>query len=151
VESVSIWDIPEVRAVFGLYAGRQPRLVFIGVADSLLERIVKQLVVSDRTADGALVVHPGYVNEIRWWQHVEFADSDAARAAEFVASDVLEPLFSSRRPSSPSARDLASDAQFRERMGALFAGAPSGIATIPTLDAVIDRLDALEAQIARRD
>ena len=76
---------------------------------------------------------------------------DVRRAAEFVASDVLEPLFSSRRPSSPSARDLASDAQFRKRMGALFAGAPSGIATIPTLDAVIDRLDALEAQIARRD
>jgi hypothetical protein len=151
VESVSIWDIPEVRAVFGLYAGRQRRLVFIGVADSLLERIVKQFVVSDRAAGGALIMHPGFVNEIRWWQHGEFADSDAARAAEFVASDVLEPLFSSRRPSSPSARDLASDAQFRERMGALFAGPPSGIATIPTLDAVIERLDALEARIARRD
>jgi len=147
---VSIWELPEVPAVFALYGG--PRLVFLGLAHSLLERIIEQFVVPNlRPASSALFMQPGYLNEIRWWEHPEFADSDVARAAEFVASDVLEPLLSSRRPTTSGARDLYNDPEFRERMRTLFAGEPSGIATIPTLDDVIERLEALEARLRKSD
>jgi hypothetical protein len=150
----SIWELPAVPAVFGLYGDAGRRLVFLGVADVLLERVLEQLVVPRLgfgPATGALFMQPGFIAEVRWWEHEEFADANAARAAEFVASDLLEPLLSSRRPSTAAARDLYADRHFQERMRALFAGKPSGAATIPTLDDVIARLTALEARLTGTD
>lgn len=148
---VSIWELPEVPAVFALHGGPQRRLVFVSLADSLLERILEQLVIPNlrlRPPSRTLYMLPGYLNEIRWWEHPEFADAHVARAAEFVAAGLLEPLFSSRRPSTSAANVVYDDPVFQERMRAVFRGPPSGVATIPTLDDVMERLSALEARFS---
>ena len=148
----SIWQLPEVPAVYALYgaAAEERRLVFVGVAESLIERLVEQLVIPNlrlRSPSAILFMHPGYVREIRWWEHSRFAASEPLRAAEFVASEVLRPLFSSRRPSSAPARTLSTDDNFRAEMTALFLGEPSGRLVLPTLDELLERLARIEERL----
>jgi hypothetical protein len=148
----SVWQLPDVRAVYGLYGASadEPRLVFVGFAESLLERVVEQLVVPNLRPlppSAILFMQPGYVREIRWWQHPRFEDPDALRAAEFVASEFLLPLLSSRRPSSAAARTLSTDEGFREQMCALVLGEPSGRLFLPTLEDILDRLGRIEERL----
>jgi hypothetical protein len=148
----SIWQLPDVRAVYALYgaAGEERRSVFVGIAESLLERLVEQLLIPNlraRSPSTVLFIHPGYVREIHWWEHPRFAATEALRAAEFVASDVLLPLLSSRRPSSRAAGTLYEDERFREEMTALFCGDPSGQLVLPTLDQLLERLARIEERL----
>lgn len=150
----SIWQLPDVRAVYALYgaAGDERRLVFVGVAESLLERLVEQLVIPNlrlRSPSTILFMHPGYVGEMRWWEHPRFVATEALRAAEFVASEVLRPLLSSRQPSSAPARTLSMDESFRQEMTALFVGEPSGRLVLPTLDELVGRLARIEQSLTR--
>ena len=149
----SVWQLPDIRAVYALYgaAADEFRLVFVGFAESLLERIVEQLVVPNlrpRAPSATLFMHPGYLREIRWWEHPRFEDLNALRAAEFVASDLLLPLISSRRPSSAGARTLSTDKGFREEMSALVLGEPSGRLFLPTLEDVLNRLARIEERLS---
>jgi hypothetical protein len=151
----SVWQLPEVRAVYALCgdAGDEARLIFVGFAESLLERTVEQLVVSDlrsRSPSATLFMQPGYVRELRWWEHPRFAAAEALRAAEFVASDLLHPLLSSRRPSSAGARALSTDERFRAEMRLLFLGEPSGRLILPTLGDFFERLRRIEGLLANR-
>jgi hypothetical protein len=148
----SVWQLPDVRAVYALYGGSadERRLVFVGFAESLLERVVEQLVVPNlrpRAPSATLFMQPGYVREIRWWEHALFEDPDALRAAEFVASERLLPLLSSRRPSSAGARTLSTDEGFREQMTALILGEPSGRLFLPTLEDILHRLGRIEERL----
>jgi hypothetical protein len=55
------------------------------------------------------------------------------------------------RNSERGSENLAEQDTFRERMGALFAGPPTGQFAIPTLSDLIDRVERLERLLARRD
>jgi hypothetical protein len=148
----SIWDLPDVPAVYALYgrSAERERLLFVGVAESLFERLLEQLVIPSlhfRTPGAGMFMQPGYVGEVRWWEHERFASSEALRAAEFVASELLGPLFTSRRPSSPRARDLFAVDAFRAEMRSVFEGEPSGRALLPTLDELGRRLARIEERL----
>jgi hypothetical protein len=148
----SVWQLPDVRAVYALYgaSGEELRLVFLGFAESLLERVVEQLVVPSlrpQAPSAILFMQPGYVREIRWWEHPRFEELDALRAAEFVASELLLPLLSSRRPSSAGARTLSTDEGFRQQMSALIRGQPSGCLLLPTLEDILHRLGRIEERL----
>jgi len=152
----SVWQLPAVRAVYALYgaAGDQARLIFVGFAESLLERTLEQLVVPNlryRSPSTTLFLQPGYVRELRWWEHPRLAAADALRAGEFVASELLHPLLSSRQPSSATARTLSTDERFREEMRALFLGEPSGSLILPTLDDLLERLRRIEGRLASKE
>lgn len=149
----SVWHLPDVGAVYALYGASADdlRLVFVGFAESLSERVVEQLVVPNlrpRPQSAILFMQPGYVREIRWWEHPRFEDLEALRAAEFVASELLLPLLSSRRPSSAGARMLSTDEGFREQMSALVLGEPSGRLFLPTLEDILDRLGRIEERLS---
>lgn len=149
----SVWELPDVRAVYALYGASadELRVVFVGFAESLLERVVEQLVAPNmrpRSPSAILFMQPGYVCEIRWWEHPRFGELDALRAAEFVASDLLLPLLSSRRSSSAGARTLSTDEGFREQMSALVLGEPSGRLFLPTLEDILDRLGRIEKRLS---
>jgi len=83
-------------------------------------------------------------------EHPRFEAADALRAAEFVASELLHPLLSSRRPSSAEARTLRTDKRFREEMRTLFLGEPSGSLILPTLDNVLECLSRIEERLGGR-
>ncbi len=128
-------------------------MIFVGFAESLLERTLEQLVVPNlryRSPSATLFMQPGFVRELRWWEHPRFEAADALRAAEFVASELLHPLLSSRRPSSADARTLHTDKRFREEMRNLFLGEPSGSLILPTLDNVLERLSRIEERLGGR-
>lgn len=128
--------------------------MFVGVAESLIERLAEQLVIPNlrlRSPSAILFMHPGYVGDIRWWEHSRFAAGEALRAAEFVASDLLRPLFSSRRSSSAPARTLSTDKDFREEMTALFLGEPSGRLVLPTFDQLLERLARIEERLGENN
>ncbi len=125
-------------------------MIFVGFAESLLERTLEQLVVPNlryRSPTTTLVMQPGFVHELRWWEHPRFEAADALRAAEFVASELLHPLLSSRQPSSADARTLYSDKRFGEEMRTLFLGEPSGRLILPTLDNLLERLSRIEERL----
>jgi hypothetical protein len=148
----SVWQLPDVRAVYALHGASADELrpVFFGFAESLLERVVEQLVVPNlrpRPPFAILFMQPGYVREIRWWEHPRFEDLDALRAAEFVASELLMPLLSSRRPSTAAARTLSTDEGFRQLMSGLVLGEPSGRLFLPTLEDILDRLGRIEQRL----
>jgi len=99
----SIWQLPERPEVDALYVGCHEgrRLLFVGIAESLFERILEQFVVANlapRAASSILFREPGYVSEIQWWEDHALTSSNSLRAAELVASETLAPLLTSRRP-----------------------------------------------------
>ena len=73
---------------------------------------------------------------------------DALRAAEFVASELLLPLLSSRRRSSAGARTISTDEEFREQMSALVLSEPPSRLFLPTLEDILDRLGRIEERLS---
>lgn len=149
----SIGALPRLPAVYCLYGGRGRDIhaAYIGVADSLKQRIVQHLVNRDSsisTGTTAVGLRPEYVSEIRWWENPDFSSRDVLLAAELVAFDVLEPALRSRGGIQQAAYRLYEDKVFRERMIERFLGTPSGVLIVPTLQEALNRIDALEQRMS---
>jgi hypothetical protein len=69
-------------------------------------------------------------------------------AAALVTFDVLDPVLRSRGAVLKDARTLYGDEAFRADMQALFNGEPTGRLIIPTLQDALERIEALERQLA---
>jgi hypothetical protein len=148
----SIGALPRVPAVYCLYGGRGRDIhtAYVGVADSLRQRIVQHLVNRDSsiaTGTSAVGLRPDYVTEARWWEHPDFSSRDVLLAAELVAFDVLEPALRSRGGIQQSAHRLYHDPTFRQQMEKLFRERPSGLLVIPTLQEALDRIETLERRL----
>jgi len=148
----SIWELPTRPAIYAFYgSGPVPVPIFIGVAEALRPRVVEQLVTSGGgTArnDSALAFRPDWIDQLRWWEHADFDDRHALRAAEFVASDLLDPLLRSRIQITEQSRRLYEDERFREAMRALFTDPPAGSLRFPTVSLVLERLATLEGRLS---
>ena len=109
-------------------------MVFVGIAESLLERVVEQLAIREAPSvlsSSKLALEPAFLSELHWWEHSEFTDSDALRAAEFVASDLFDPVLRSRRPIGTKAAQLVENHAFRTRMHAALTAPPTGTVPLP--------------------
>jgi hypothetical protein len=152
----SIAALPRVPAVYCLYGGRgrDVHAAYIGVADSLRQRIGQHLVNRDSSiSTGTTVVglRPEYATEVRWWENRDFSSRDVLLAAELVAFDVLDPALRSRGGIQQSAYRLYEDAVFRERMERLIREEISGVLVVPTLLEALNRIDALEHRMSEME
>jgi hypothetical protein len=148
----SIWRLPRAPAVYALYGGgvRERDLAYIGAADTLVRRVVEQLVVRDPVLlaeSSAIALLPFYVSEIRWWSHASFGDAKALHAAELVACEILDPPLRGRSRASSQVLALCGDEAFRERMTALFRSEPGGRLLLPTQAHALEWLAALELRV----
>ena len=148
----SLGALPRVPAVYCLYGGkgRDVHAAYIGVADSLKQRIGQHLVNRDSsisTGTSAVGLRPEYVTEVRWWENPDFSSRDALLAAELVAYDVLKPALRSRGRIQQSALRLYENAEFRLRIDRLFREGPSGMLVVPTLLEALDRIEAVEQRL----
>lgn len=121
------------------------------MAEMLRRRIRQHLVTHDSSVTtGASVasLNPTLVTEVRWWEHERFAEQAPLKAAELIAFKVLDPVLRSRGAVQDAVRMILNDPTFTSAMGALFTGDPTGRLSIPTLQDALDRIEALEHQLA---
>lgn len=144
--------VPHVPAVYAMYGGWAPRLwvAYVGIASDLNKRLVQHFDKRDSsvtTGTAAAVINPDAVRLVRWWEHKSFRKNDHLHAAELVAFDVLNPALRSRGAPRKTARELATDEQFRAEMTSLF-DAPSGEFRLPWMWDMDTRIDELEHRVA---
>ena len=151
-ELTSIQKLPDTPAVYAMYSGKGKGLycAYVGVAGKLKQRVLQHLVRRDSsvtTGASAVVLRPEYITEIRWWEHLDFAERHILEAGELVAFDVLEPILRSRGGIQEKARQLYSDEVFRANMVSLFQGEPSGRIALMTLQDAFERIIDLERRV----
>jgi len=151
-QPVSVSQLPNKPAVYALYGGegRSLHVAYVGNADVLKRRISQHLIKRDSsvaTGTSAVGLNPDYVTELRWWEDPVFVDQDNRRAAELVATELLEPALRSRGKVSRRAKRIHSDKGFQERMRQLFSGKATGSRTFPTLEDTMRRIARLEERV----
>lgn len=149
---ISLFDLPNIPAVYALYGGRGRGYycAYVGVAGKLKGRVLQHLVRRDSsvtTETSAVVLKPDYVTEVRWWEHPNFKERHFMQAAELVAFDILNPILRSRGAIQDKARQLYSDEAFRKEMETLFQGKPAGQIALMTLQEAFERITALERRV----
>jgi hypothetical protein len=130
--------------------GQRVHVAYVGVADSLKKRITQHLVrcgSSVTTGTSAVMLNPDYINEIRWWEHIEFQERSVLEAAELIAFDVFEPALRSRGAIRHNSKELHEDPDFRERMQILFTGQPAGRLILRNLHDTLSMIEALERRV----
>jgi hypothetical protein len=152
-EAATISELPNAPAVYALYGGRGQGLhaAYVGVAEALHRRIRQHLVTHDSSVTtGASVasLNPNLVTEVRWWEHPAFSERPRLEAAELVAFKVLDPVLRSRGVVQDTVNKILAEQNFESEMEALFAGDPIGRLSIPTLQDALERIEALEHQLA---
>jgi hypothetical protein len=149
----SVSELPSVPAVYAMYGGRGRSIyvAYVGIADSLRQRIIQHLVRRDSsivTNVSAVGLNPDYVTEIRWWEHPNFENREVLEAAELVAFDVLDPALRSRGAITERAKNLYADSSWAEGIVPLFASEPTGVLYIPTLQDALEKISKLEERIS---
>ena len=149
----SISQLPRIPAVYALYGGQGTRayVAYVGVADNLKARIGQHLLSRDSsvaTGTSASGLNPGYVTEVKWWEHSDFTVRDVLEAAELIALGVLDPALRSRGAITDKARQLYATDDFQVRMRPIFQGEPTGHLILPSLETAFDRITALESRIS---
>jgi hypothetical protein len=122
-----------------------PEVVYVGLGDSLRQRLDQHLVKRDSSLTSgasAVVLNAEFVTEIRWWQSSAFADRTQLVAAELVA--VFEPVLMSRGAVPAVAKQLAADPVFRQAMSSLFTGPAAGRLYLHRLESLQERIAELE-------
>lgn len=65
-----------------------------------------------------------------------------------VAFEILDPILRSRGSIREAARSLLGESLFKSEMVVLFSGEPTGLLEMPTYEATLVRIDALEGRLA---
>jgi hypothetical protein len=138
--------------VYAMYGGqgRRAYVAYVGVGGNLRQRVMQHLVRRDSsvaTGTSAAALNPDYVTRVQWWEHPDFAKRHILEAAELVAFDVLDPALRSRGGIPEQAKELYADDRFREEMGSLFRGEPTGCLVIPTLQDALEQIAELEQRV----
>jgi hypothetical protein len=149
----SVSDLPNTPAVYAMFGGkgRGRYVAYVGIADRLKPRVAQHLIRKDSsiaTGTSAACLNPEYVTELWWWEHPDFEQRHVLEAAEMVAFEILDPALRSRGAHQRRAIQLHADADFKERMQALFQGEPAGKLVIRTLEDVFERIAELERRVA---
>lgn len=109
-EVFSVYDLPNVPAVYAMFGGRETKYVsYVGLADNLKRRIIQHLVTRDSsiaTRTSAVGLNPDYVTEVKWWEHPKFTDRNFLIASELMAFDVLQLALRSRGTTQEAAKQL---------------------------------------------
>lgn len=145
----SVSNLPNKPAVYALFGGKT--LAYIGVADKLKQRISQHLIKRDSsitTGTSIVSLNPEYVTQVAWWEHPDFSDRTKLEAAELVAFEILDPILRSRGSIREAARSLLGESLFKSEMVVLFSGEPTGLLEMPTYEATLVRIDALEGRLA---
>jgi hypothetical protein len=113
--------------------------------------VVQHLVNRDSsvtTGTSAAGINPDHVTQAGWWEHPRFHEERFLEAAELVAFDVLDPVLRSRVSGPARAKQtLEDDEDFRKAVETMFAGEPTGILLIPTLQDALARLAEVERRV----
>ncbi|MCY3741575.1 MAG: GIY-YIG nuclease family protein [Candidatus Poribacteria bacterium] len=115
-------SIPKKPGIYAIY-DQSKKLVYVGHGKDLRNRITNHIIRQDSsvtTGASATVLNPEKISHIRWWLHEEFADEDRRKAAEFIASKVLNPVLRSRSNVEKKAKTILKDRSFCEKMELLF-------------------------------
>lgn len=152
-EAGVVADLPDVPAVYALYAGRghDVYVAFIGMTHDLKMRIEQHLVRRDTNLAGAtsaVSINPEYVTEVRWWTHPAFLEQASLEAGMLIACDVLEPVLRSEAGVGDQARKLYNEPPFVARMVEMIKQRPAGHFVVRTLDDAWERIDAHEQRLA---
>lgn len=148
----SLYELPDEPAVYALFGGqgRSLYVAYVGVADSLKQRIFQHLVRRDSsvaTGTSAVGLNPDYVTEIQWWEHPDFIERFKLEAAELVAFDVLDPALRSRGKIQDKAKQWYKNQEFYKNMQLFLTSGPSGRLVIPTLQDALKRIANLEERV----
>lgn len=100
------------------------------------------------TGASAVSLNPDLVTEARWWEHPRFVDREPLRAAELVASEVLEPALRSRGTVAQGRRTCSWICRLPGRCGRYSCGVPSGQLAMPSLREALGPIEALEKRVA---
>jgi len=150
--AVTWTEVPQTPAVYAMFGGDHPRtwVAYVGIAGGLQGRLQQHFVRRDSsvvTGSSAVGVNIDLVSQVDWWEHPTFADGDHRHAAEMIAFEVLDPALRSRGNLRRSARELASDPDFRSQMTRLFSGSPTGSFQPPRLSDIAAELRSLEERV----
>ena len=145
-------DLPMVPAVYALCSGtkRSKHIAYIGIAGVLKRRVRQHLLQrnsSVSTGASAVSLIPEHVTEIRWWEHKAFSVDAVLKAAEQIASELLNPTLRTRGKLDNAAEKMTRNNRFRKGMELLFSGEPTGTIQFPTLSDAMDRIRSLEATV----
>ena len=143
-------DLPTVPVVYALCSGnwRSKHIAYIGIASVLRRRVRQHLLKrssSVSTGASAVSLMPEHVTEIWWWEHPGFSVDAALKAAEQIASDLLNPTLRSRAKLENTASQMLRNKRFRKGLERLFSDDPTGKIKFPTLSDTMDRIRKLEA------
>jgi hypothetical protein len=152
-EAGTVADLPDVPAVYALYAGRgrDVYVAFIGVTQDLKTRIEQHLVSRDSRVAGAtsaVSINPEYVTEVRWWTHPMFLEQSSLEAAMLIACDILDPVLRSESGISDQARKLYNEPPFVARIMELIKERAAGHFVVRTLDDAWEQIDAHKHRLA---
>jgi hypothetical protein len=147
-------NVPNIPAVYAMYgkSGSGQYVAYVGMAGNLRQRLIQHLVLKDSsvtTGVQAACLKPEFVTEVRWWSEDEFADKNVPEASELVAFTVLDPVLRSRGNITKPAKELSEQAQFRDRMTALFKAQPAGNLLLLSLQDALNKLDEFERRIGK--
>ena len=138
-------EVPQVPAIYALY--EKNSVAYVGISGSLKDRLNQHFFRRDSSATtsvGAVSLNPDFITRIDWWLHEDFADNTARQAAELIAFKLLDPVMRSRGKVQDAAQALAGDDAFRIKIENLFGNDPSGTLQIPTMQDLLERIEALE-------
>ncbi len=147
-------DLPMVPAVYALCSGtkRSKHIAYIGIASVLRRRVRQHLLQRNSsvyTGTSAVALMPEHVTEIWWWEHKAFSVEAVLKAAEQIASELLNPTLRTRGNLENNADKMLRNKRFRKGMQLLFTGEPTGTIEFPTLSDAMSRIRRLEATVKK--
>lgn len=145
-------DLPMVPAVYALCSGtkRSKHIAYIGIASVLRRRVRQHLLQGNSgvsTGTSAVLLMPEHVSEIWWWEHKAFSVDAVLKAAEQIASELLNPTLRTRGTIENATDKMLRNKRFRKGMELLFSGKPTGTIQFPTLSDAMDRIRSLESTV----
>lgn len=148
----SLRDLPKGPAVYALCtgSGRNRSVSYVGETNSLRHRINEHLVrknSSVTTGQSAVQLNTEFISEILWWEDASFREKMILEAAEIIATEILDPIMRSNRPSKGVAVEKSRESLFIDRMHTLFTSEPHGILHLTSFQQIVDQIKGLEERV----
>ena len=132
-------ELPYQPAVYAVYFNdrRSAAPVYVGSTIALRDKLSHQFrnrKTIQSLRPSASDLRGEFSLEVLWWEHPDFAETSALEAAEIIAFATLNSSQSGNGSISEEAKQHIVNDSFREKMGELFRGEPSGMIVFSASD-----------------